>query len=137
MTIDRLRALASAVEACTLPATDFTHQAHIEYAAWTILTLGPEAALPRIRSSIQRLNESHGKRNTSTAGYHETITRFYVDRIARELCAANVASCIVESIARTVSALEDRSLPLRHWSRERLFSPEARGWWVEPDRLRL
>jgi hypothetical protein len=137
MTIDRLRGLAQAVEAGTLPAAEFTHQAHIEYAAWTILTLGPDAALPRIRQSIQRLNEAHGKSNTSTAGYHETITRFYVDRITRELCATTVASCIVESIAQAVDALEDRSLPLRHWSRDRLFSPEARGWWLEPDQLSL
>ena len=34
-------------------------------------------------------------------------------------------------------ALADKELPLQYYSRERLFSDEARVAWVEPDRQPL
>jgi hypothetical protein len=40
---------------------------------------------------------------------------------------------IDEQATELVAALGARDLPLRHWSRERLFSVEARHGWVEPD----
>jgi hypothetical protein len=39
--------------------------------------------------------------------------------------------------AGTRAACDDPKLPLRHWTRERLFSWEARSGWLAPDLLPL
>lgn len=71
--------------------------------------------------------------NTATAGYHETVTRFYVWRIARYLADADPARRVDDLGNELVRTCGDRDLPLRHWSRERLFAPAARLGWVPPD----
>jgi hypothetical protein len=40
-------------------------------------------------------------------------------------------------VLRAHPALADKELPLQYYSRERLFSDEARAAWVEPDRQPL
>ncbi len=130
---DRVRALVAAIEAGTLPQAEWTHDAHVTYATWAVLAFGRDAALARIRSAILRLNEAHGVPNTPSRGYHETITRFYVARVGELLEALGVESLVAQAVDHCVTALNDRALPLEHWSRDRLFSPEARGWWLEPD----
>jgi hypothetical protein len=71
--------------------------------------------------------------NGPDSGYHETVTRFYVHVVARFLAGMDPAGSIEVQAAALVAALGARDLPLRHWSRERLFSVEARRGWVEPD----
>jgi hypothetical protein len=129
---DSIHSLAAAVDNATLPKADWTHEAHITYATWAVMSFGTAAALSRIRSAIIRLNESHGVANTASNGYHETITRFYVARIA-ELTRRDGDLPLRAAVTRCVEALSDRSAPLAHWSRNRLFSPEARAQWVPPD----
>jgi hypothetical protein len=40
-------------------------------------------------------------------------------------------------VRELIERIGDRRLPLRYYSRERLFSAEARLGWVEPDLLAL
>ena len=37
--------------------------------------------MERMRAGIIHLNSFHGTPNTDTRGYHETITRFWMDRV--------------------------------------------------------
>ena len=134
---DRVRALVAKIEAGTLPPAEWTHGAHLTYAAWAVLAFGREAALGRIRSAILRLNAAHGVESSPTGGYHESITRFYVARIAALLEDTGAETALARAVADCVAALDNRAIPLAYWSRDRLFSPEARGWWVEPDLLPL
>jgi hypothetical protein len=134
---DRVRALVAKIEAGTLPQAEWTHEAHVTFATWAVLAFGRDAALGRIRSAILRLNAAHGVANTPSAGYHESITRFYVARVGTLLEESGAEAALSSAISECVATLDDRALPIAHWSRDRLFSPEARGWWVEPDLLPL
>jgi hypothetical protein len=92
--------------------------------------LEAEAVLP---DTIRAYNESTGVANTHDGGYHETITLASI-RAAR----AFITACKSDEPFRVCNALMDSSLgtsdwPLRYWSREVLFSRDARMAWVDPD----
>jgi hypothetical protein len=127
--------LVAAFERCTLPKEEFTHAAHLTVALWYASRLPFEEALATVREGIQRFNAAHGGVTTPTSGYHETITRFYMrvicDYVAgeEEIAGADWA----ERVRRLLTRYGARDLPLRHYSKERLMSAEARFGWVEPD----
>lgn len=125
--------LAEQFTACTLPKEQWTHHAHLRVGLWHVLRFGPDQALDLLRERISRYNVATGGVNTATDGYHETITRFYVWAIARFVDGADRSrreDDLADELLRTHG---NRDLPLRHWSRERLFSSDARLTWVEPD----
>jgi hypothetical protein len=99
--------------------------------------LGADEALTRLRDVIRSYNESVGTANTDTSGYHETLTRFYVSLIAQFVAREDDGAPLDVLADRLIAELGDRDLPLRYYSRHRLFSVEARHRWVEPDLLRL
>src|SRR5437868_1676729 len=71
--------LLYAFENCTLPASCWTHEAHIRM-AWLYLRDDEEAtALQLIRSGIQRFNDRVLKK---ALAYHETITVAFTRLIA-------------------------------------------------------
>jgi hypothetical protein len=120
-------------EAERLPMARWTHEAHLVAGFWYSSTLDADAALATIRTRIRRHNESVGTPNTDSSGYHETITRLYMGAIAAHVSRHKNAG-FEESLALLLaSALSDSDWPLTHYSRERLFSVEARRNWVEPD----
>ena len=118
---------------CTLPKAEWTHQAHLAVGAWHVDRYGPDEALRRLRDGIRALNDTHGTVNSDMSGYHETITRAYVRLIAGFL-ASNTDEGLPQLVARLVSGpLGQRDTLLRHYTRETLMSPRARGEFVEPD----
>jgi hypothetical protein len=125
--------LVEAFLACTLPKPEWTHQAHLRVGLWHLIHLSPSEALDRLRDRIQHYNQSCGVANTETSGYHESITRFYVWRIARYLDNVDRSRSADELADELIALHGDKELPLRYYSRERLMSPEARLGWVEPD----
>jgi hypothetical protein len=139
MSSDPLPRLVAQFEDCTLPKEEWTHQAHLTVGLWYASRLPYEAALDAVRDGILRLNQAHGVPTTPTRGYHETITRFYL----RVLCdyVANEGEPAVgswpERLTRLLARYGDRELPLRHYTKDRLMSREARFGWVEPDLLPL
>jgi hypothetical protein len=44
---------------------------------------------------------------------------------------------VFDELLERVPHLLDKSLPFRHWSRERIFASDARAGWVDPDLLPL
>ncbi len=133
----RTERLAVAFGECRLPKAEWTHEAHLRVGLWHLLRDPPGAALDRLRDGIRRYTLATGGANTDTSGYHETITRFYVCAIGRFLAAADRTRTVDDLADDLVRACGDKVLPLRHWPRERLMSPEARREWVEPDLLPL
>lgn len=94
----------------------------------------PEAAaLNLLRERIRAYNVSTGVANTPSAGYHETLTRFYLGVIRDFLVSADSARPIDDLAGELIARFGDRNLPLRHYTRERLFSVEARLGWLAPD----
>jgi hypothetical protein len=108
-----------------LPKSQWTHEAHLVVCRAVLRRLAPADALDRLRGAIRSYNESTGTPNTDTSGYHETLTEYYVGA-----GDASGAASLGELFADPACA---REAPLAHWSRDLLFSVEARRAWVPPD----
>jgi hypothetical protein len=121
----------------TLPKAAWTHKAHLRAGLWHVREHGGRAALSLLRTRIRRYNEAVGTPNTADSGYHETVTRLYVrlieEFLRREPAPYAADSYLPDLERRLVAAIGDRALPLKHYSRDRLFTPFARQHWVEPD----
>jgi len=125
--------LARAFLDCTLPKAEWTHEAHLRVGLWHLLRHPPEETLDRLRVGITRYNLATGVANTERSGYHETITRFYVWAIRAFVLTMDRTRPEDELAAELLQTHGDRGLALRYWSKERLFSPQARREWVQPD----
>ena len=125
--------IALAMTACTLPKPEWTHHAHLRAGLWHVVTFGEDQALVLLRERITRYNTSVGTANTDTSGYHETLTRFYVGLIAGFVRGRDCSVPLDDLAAALIAEHGDRELPLRFYSRERLFSVGARRGWMEPD----
>jgi len=127
--------LVAAFLAKTLPKPEWTHVAHLRVGLWHVRRFGEIGALTALRERIPAYNEAVGTANTDSSGYHETLTVFYVRLIADFLervgAAADGADEDLE--ARLIADCGARKLPLEYYSRDRLFSVEARRGWVTPD----
>ncbi len=125
MTEDEAIRLIEDFEHLRLPKPQWTHEAHVVVCRATLQRMGPADALDHLRRAIRAYNETTGVANTDTSGYHETLTAYYVGAVD----AASPTS-LDELVAHPACA---RTAPLRHWSRARLFSVEARRAWAAPD----
>jgi hypothetical protein len=117
-----------------LPRAEWTHEAHL--AATTYLLLRhPEIDLDReLPGLIRRYNESVGGVNSDTEGYHDTITRVFLHCVRLFLSEASPKSALHELVNDLLlSPVGRRDWPLRFYSRDRLFSVEARRQFVTPD----
>jgi hypothetical protein len=118
----------------SLPKPAWTHVAHLRVGLWHVRRFGADLAVDLLRERISRYNESVGTANTSTSGYHETLTVFYVKVIDAFVSADASPDQEADTLERRLlEAVGDRELPLRYYSRECLFSTEARRQWVAPD----
>lgn len=119
-------AIADAMTACRLAKSDWTHEAHVQAGLSLVLRLGAHRALETLREAIPRYNVSTNTPNTDTGGYHDTLTVYYVWAID-ELLRQGVSPEGVVS-----HPLVSRTAPFDYWTREELFSVEARHHWVAP-----
>ena len=118
----------------TLPRSEWTHEAHL--AATTYLLLRrPDIDLNKeLPGLIHRYNESVGGVNSDTEGYHETITRVFLHGVRLFLAEADTSEPLHVLVNQLLlSPLGRRDWPLRFYSRERLFSVEARREFVTPN----
>lgn len=118
----------------SLPKPEWTHAAHFAAALWLMRyrpEINPARDMPAL---IRAYNDATGVVNSDSGGYHETITQASL-RAARAFLAPYAQSMAVHEIANALlaSPLGHPDWLLAHWSRPRLFSPEARRHWLEPD----
>ena len=117
----------------SLPKEAWTHAAHLTATLRLVRTrnAGLERDLPGI---IRAYNVAVGGVNDDTSGYHETITQAYLAAIRAFVAALPDETSDAEAATLLLATpLGDKDWPLSHWSREQLFSVEARRGWVEPD----
>jgi hypothetical protein len=126
--------LGEGLLACTLTRPEWTHEAHLAATAYLLLRrpdVDLDAELPGI---IRRFNESVGGVNSDTQGYHETITRCFLLGVRVFLKEADLSVPLYALVNELLlSPMGRRDWPLRFYSRERLFSVEARRTYVEAD----
>jgi hypothetical protein len=116
-----------------LPKASWTHRAHFAFALWVVTRRSDLDATRAVPEAIRRYNESTGVANTDTGGYHETITQASL-RAARAFAHECGTPLYQTCNALMRSPLGTSDWLLAYWSRERLFSVEARRSWVDADR---
>ena len=81
-----------------------------------------------MRTTIQRFAARHGQ----TQLYHETITVFWM-HLLRHYLDANPQLALTDVTYHALVELGSMQPVFRHYSRERVFSNQARDEWVAPD----
>lgn len=114
-----------------LPKAAWTHAAHVAVGACYAVRFGAEA-FGHTKAGILRHNEAVGTANTDTSGYHETLTRFWVDVLAALTAGIDdewAAACL--AVARFGGARDHHT---RFYSYDVVRSVSARRCWQPPDR---
>jgi len=131
---DAIARIGRGVLDLSLPKPEWTHAAHFACTLWLMRhkpKLDLAACMPGF---IRAYNEATNTPNTDTGGYHETITQASL-RGARAVLNAHRPTMPLHEVLDDLMAtrLGDRGWMLAYWTREALFSVEARRGWVEPD----
>ncbi len=130
---NEIDSLIHAFQECSLPRSQWTHEAHLTVALWYLFYDSEQEAINAIRSGIKRYNSVQGIESSKDSGYHETLTLFWVRTIRQYLAQESRERSIVHLANGLIAKYADRTLPFRYYTRDRLMSWEARVNWVEPD----
>lgn len=128
-----IKSLIAEFENCTLPRSEWNHQAHLTIALWYLNLYDEQKAINRVRQGIQRYNEAIGIKTTKDGGYHETLTLFWIRMVSHYLSISEEKSFNLETAIAIYKTYNDKHLPFQYYTRDLLMSWEARNHWVEPD----
>jgi hypothetical protein len=132
-TDDDVRTLLAAFHDRTLPRSAWNHRAHMTVALAVGRAEGPDAALDAMRRAIHAFNDAIGIVSTPDYGYHETVTAFFMHAAALHMMRHPEPVAPAADANAFMAEWGAPDLPLRFYSRERLFSREARLQWLAPD----
>ena len=120
---------------CTLPKEEWTHEAHLITCVWHLENYDQLESICLLRSRIITYNHSVGGQNTTSGGYHETLTQFYVKVIDHFMQNLNNPHLGFEEKCERLlkSPIANREYPLEYYTKELLFSLTCRATWAEPD----
>lgn len=127
--------LVAGFEACTLPAAEWTHRAHVRVAYCYLRRYGFDAALARLRERIQAYNASIGGEDTPTSGYNETTTHALLHLIAAVMAHYEAAfpTADSEAFCDAHPQLMTKHVLRFFYSPSRRMDPRAKREFVEPD----
>jgi hypothetical protein len=129
-----LEEFSARFEGGTLPKEQFTHAAHVAVCCLHLFNEDADTALERLRVLIPKFNESVGGQNTDSAGYHETITVFWV-RVLAEFYRTKDWESRLGFVREGIAEFGDRrGLHADYYSFDVVKSKEARRTWIAPDR---
>ena len=131
-TEDEILELVRSFENATIGRDEWKHAEHLIVALYYVSHHDLETATEKMRSGILHLlAKGFGVDLEKEMPYHETITVFWMRTVLGFKLTAN-GSSMVET-ANELAERFDKDFPLRFYSRERLFSDEARAKFVEGD----
>lgn len=129
-----IAAIGEGVVARTLPKPAWTHAAHFAAAVWLVAGQSDLVAERDMPGLIRAYNTATGVPNTDSQGYHETITLASLRAVRAFLATLPEGTPLFAACNALLGTdLGKRDWLLAYWSRERLFSAEARRAWMEPD----
>ena len=111
-------------ETCETDKDAFKHRDHLLVAIWYVETLGREAALERMRSSLMRFLDHHG---VDSKKYSEEVTVFWIDRVAQKLNELGREVSLVEKCNRIVQSTEFQKDAINLPARTQASRAEAEG----------
>lgn len=132
-TNDEIVSVSEGFLAHTLPAEQFHHREHLIVTTYLRVTDPSRELRTDLPDLIRSYNVASGGVNDDSHGYHHTITMAYLDLIDQVLEGLQGDDVEEACAAVLTSPAAERDVLLNYWSREVLFSTEARLGWVEPD----
>jgi hypothetical protein len=120
--------LTRALERGEIPNNGFHHCSHL-HVAWVYLSESSSTS-----EAARKMSKT--LRTVAVAGghpekYHETITLFWIYFLAHARVAEN--GLRLEELVHRHPRLLEKDFPLVYYSREHLFSEQARKCWIEPN----
>ncbi len=123
------RRFRAAFEAFRLSPAQFNHRAHLHIAYIYLVEHPDEAAFAQFRTTLLQFLGFHG---VDVSKYHETLTGAWILAL-RHFMEKSAPASSFEAFIEENPVLMDSRIMLTHYSRELLFSPEARQQFLEPD----
>jgi hypothetical protein len=129
-----IKTVVDGFESATTPTSGFTHRAHLTVAVWYLWHGSTEESLQQMRASIFRFLDHH---QVGREKYHETLTVFWIKLVRQYLDELEPDRSLLEVTNAVIESWGNSQVVFDYYSRERLFSDEARRAWVEPDLKQL
>jgi hypothetical protein len=123
-----IQVIVERFEGCDFKLEEFTHARHLTVAVWYLAHFDASEALVSMRSGLQRFIAHHGKQ-----GYHETITRFWMELIGHYLDEVPETVSLTDKVNRVIAHFGSKGILLQYYTQERVMSEAAKREWVEPD----
>ena len=121
-----------AFEDATIARDVWTHREHLVVALYYLSHHDFETAYKKMKDGLfNLLTHGLGVDLEKEMPYHETMTVFWMRTVADFDAPRNGTSLLDKTNA--IVETYDKEYPLRFYSRERLFSDEARAGFIEPD----
>ncbi len=115
-------------EACDYLLEEFTHARHVTVACWYLCTNPRDEALARMREGLERFIAHHGRQ-----GYHETITRFWMELLGNNLQKFAPGVPPLAKVNRALECYGSKDVLFSYYTCGRVMSDIAKREWVEPD----
>lgn len=128
---NEILSIVSAFENGTIRRENWGHAEHLTVALFYLSKDDYKTALVKMRVGIFNLLAAFEVDLTKEMPYHETLTVFWMRMVSNFMNSKN-DNLIVEKANNLIENF-DKNYPLQFYSREILFSDEARERFVEPD----
>ena len=129
--------LVSMFSTQTLPTSAWNHQMHIIVGLWYNFNYDFDEALELVKAKIKAYNFAVGTKNTDDAGYHETLTIFWMI-LTKSYLLRNPEFDLWKACNHFLNSdYAHKNYSLTYYSKEVLFSREARKRWVIGDHRRI
>jgi hypothetical protein len=123
-------AIVDGFESCRTDKDGFRHRDHLVVAIFYLQQLSITDATSKMKHNLLRFLDHH---QVDRQKYNETITVFWLKVVANALGKLDLDASLVEKCNEVVEAFDKKGLVFEYYSRERLFSDEARKNFVRPD----
>lgn len=118
-------------EEATISRDAWKHAEHLTVALHYLTLHDMETATAKMRDGIFKLLGAFGVDLTKEMPYHETLTIFWMRAVA-DFNASKTGASLLDKANKLVDTF-DKDYPLRFYSRDFLFSDEARAKFVDGD----
>lgn len=135
---EEIREIGLGLLGSSLPREKWTHEAHLAACTWILSERRDIDAARDMPDIIRRYNEAVGGVNDDHQGYHETITQIYILAVRAHIGEMGAQTGLLQLVnSLLLSPRGQRDFPLRHYTRDLLFSVAARKQFLPPDLLPL
>ncbi|MFG1403819.1 hypothetical protein [Xanthobacter sediminis] len=117
----------------TFPPERYHHREHLIMAAYLLVRYPERNWRAELPDLIRAYNVAAGGVNDDTRGYHHTMTMAFLTIVEEVLAESGRNDVVAACHAVLNSPAAEQNILLRFWSRDLLFSREARLDWIEPD----